>query len=69
MVVLLSVIFSIIHKGRTVYADNTVRVNGLVLQVEESLYRVSFARCKVDIYEHLDGTYSYYMEKASSWTI
>ena len=55
--------FSIIHKDRTVYADNTVRVNGLVLQIEKSPYRICFARCKVDIYEYLDGTYSILWKK------
>lgn len=59
----LDLIFSIIHKDRSVYADNTVRVNGLVLQIEQSPYRISFARCKVDIYEHLDGTYSIIWKK------
>jgi hypothetical protein len=59
----MDLIFSIIHKDRTVYADNTVRVNGLVLQIEKSPYRISFARCKVDIYEHLDGTYSVVWKK------
>jgi hypothetical protein len=52
-----------IHKDRTVYADNTVRVNGLVLQIEKSPYRISFARCKVDIYERLDGAYSVVWKK------
>ena len=59
----LDLIFSIIHKERTVYADNTARVNGLRLQIEESPYRISFAKCKVDIYEHLDGTYSIMWKK------
>lgn len=59
----LDLIFSIIHKDRTVYADNTVRVNGLVFQIEKSPYRICFARCKVDIYEHLDGTYSVVWKK------
>lgn len=59
----LDLIFSIIHKGRSVYADNTVRINGLVLQIEQSCYRISFAKCKVDIYEHLDGSYSIIWKK------
>lgn len=50
-------IFAIKHE-RMVAADNTVRVNGLVLQIEQSLYRTSFAKCKVEVYEHLEGTYS-----------
>ena len=51
-------IFAIRHENRTVAADNTVRANGLVIQIEESLYRPSFAKCKVDVFEHLDDTYS-----------
>lgn len=51
-------IFAIRHEHRTVAADNTVRVNGLVLQIEESRYRSSFAKCKVDVFEHLDDIYS-----------
>lgn len=54
----LDFIFSVIRRDRTVYLDNTVRVNGLALQLEESPYRATFARCKVDIYTHLDGSYS-----------
>jgi transposase len=51
-------IFSILHEDRTVAADNTVRVNGLILQIEPSPYRVSFVKCKVDAFENLDGAYS-----------
>lgn len=43
---------------RLVAADNTVRVNGLLLQIEPSPYRTSFAKCQVEVYRHLDGTYS-----------
>ena len=56
-------IFSVIHKNRSVYADNTVRVDGLSLQIEKSPYRISFAKCKVDIYNHLDHTYSVVWKK------
>lgn len=56
-------IFSVIHKNGSVYADNTVRVDGLNLQIEKSLYRISFAKCKVDIYSHLDKTYSVVWKK------
>ena len=59
----LDYIFSIIHRGRRVNADNTARANGLVLQIEKSPYRSCFAKCKVDIYEHLDGTYSIIWKK------
>ena len=51
-------IFAIRHENRAVGADNTVRVNGLVLQIEESRYRSSFAKCKVDVFEHPDDAYS-----------
>jgi len=39
-------------------ADNTVRVNNLSLQIEKSPYRGSFAKCNVDVYEHLDNIYT-----------
>ena len=51
-------IFSIRYENRSVAADNTVRANSLVFQIEESLYRSSFAKCRVDVFEHLDGGYS-----------
>ena len=59
----LDLIFSVVYKDRTVYADNTVRIKGLSLQIERSPYRVSFARCKVDVYEHLDSSYSVIWKK------
>jgi transposase len=59
----LDLIFAIIYKKRTVYADNTVRVNNQLLQIEKSPYRVSFAKCKVDVYEHLNGTYTIIWKK------
>ena len=59
----LNLIFAIIYEERTVYADNTVKVNNLILQIEKSLYRVSFAKCKVDVYEHLNGTYTIIWKK------
>ncbi|MCP4668001.1 MAG: ISNCY family transposase [Deltaproteobacteria bacterium] len=51
-------IFAIIHEKRKVAADNTVRVNSLVLQIEKSPYRTSFTKCNVHVYEHLDNTYT-----------
>ena len=50
-------IFSIRHEGRVVAKDNTVRVNNLVLQLEKSPFRTTFAGCRVDVLEHRDGTY------------
>jgi transposase len=50
-------IFSI-HHERTVEADNTVSVANLRLQIERSPLRVSFAKCRVTVYQHLDGSLS-----------
>lgn len=43
---------------RTVNNDNTVHFNRRVFQISPSQLRVSFAKCKVDVYEHLDGSVS-----------
>ena len=51
-------IFAIRYDESKVAMDNTVRANSLVFQIEKSRYRASFARCLVDVYEHLDGAYS-----------
>lgn len=59
----LDLIFSIIHKDRIVAADNTVRANNIVFQIEQSPYRISFTKCKVDVFEHLDSTYSIVWKK------
>ncbi len=57
---------------RTVNNDNTISFNNRVLQIGKSELRVSFAKCKVMVYEHLDGSISvaygpymigYYMPK------
>jgi transposase len=56
-------IFAIRHEGRTVANDNTVRVNNLVLQLEKSPFREHFAKCQVDVFEHLDGTYTVVWKK------
>jgi hypothetical protein len=51
-------IFALHHHGRLVANDNTVRVNNLSLQLEKSRFREHFAKCRVDIFEHLDATYT-----------
>lgn len=51
-------IFSIHHDDRKVANDNTVRVNGLVLQIKKSPFRPTFAQCSVDVHEQLDGAYT-----------
>jgi len=50
-------IFAIRHDGRMVANDNTIRVNNLTLQLEKSRFRDHFVKCRVDVFEHLDGTY------------
>jgi transposase len=56
-------IFAIRHDGRVVANDNTVRVNHLTLQLEKSRFRDHFAKCRVDVFEHLDGTYAVVWKK------
>ncbi len=56
-------IFAIRHEDRTVANDNTVRVNHLTLQIEPSRFRHHFAKCRVDVLEHLDGTYAVVWKK------
>jgi len=51
-------IFSIRYQDRTVANDNTVQVNNLKLQIEKSPFRVNFCQCKVNVFQHLDGTYT-----------
>jgi len=43
---------------RTVNNDNTISFNNRILQIGPSELRVSFAKCKVTVYEHLDGSIS-----------
>lgn len=50
-------VFSI-HHERTVEPDNTVSVANLRLQIQPSPLRVSFAKCRVTVYQHLDGSLS-----------
>ncbi|MFQ6001876.1 MAG: ISNCY family transposase, partial [Anaerolineae bacterium] len=47
-----------IQQERTVALDNTVQYGRLVLHIEPNHLRVNFARCRVMVYEHLDGTIS-----------
>ncbi|MCP4683644.1 MAG: ISNCY family transposase [Desulfobacterales bacterium] len=56
-------IFAIRYASRTVNNDNTVRVNNLYLQIEKSPFREHFYKCKVDVYEHLNSTYSVVWQK------
>ena len=41
---------------RTVNNDNTVSYNNRILQIGPSELRISFAKCRVMVYEHLDGS-------------
>jgi hypothetical protein len=52
-------IFSIQHV-RQVSNDNTVRCDGLVLQIPQQTFRFSMARCQVIVARHLDQTLSLY---------
>lgn len=47
-------IFSLQYE-RVVAADNTVQFGNLIFQLERSPFRISFAKCRVKVYEHLDG--------------
>ena len=47
-------VFSLQH-DRVAAADNTVQFERATFQLERSPLRVSFARCPVKLYEHLDG--------------
>jgi transposase len=53
----LDLIFSI-KEERTVGHDNTVTFQRLILQIEPSHLRVSFAKCRVLVHQHLDQTFS-----------
>jgi hypothetical protein len=53
----LDLIFSI-KEERTVACDNTVTFERLVLQIEPSHLRVSFAKCRVMVHQHLNQTLS-----------
>lgn len=43
---------------RTVNNDNTISFNNRLFQIGPSELRVSFAKCKVMVYEHIDGSVS-----------
>ena len=58
--------------------DNTISFNNRILQINQSSLRVSFAKCKVTVYEHLDGSISlnfgphdigYYLPKGNEWAL
>ena len=51
----LDLVFSI-KEQRSVACDNTLRWNNLILQIQPSQFRCSFAKCKVTVHEHLDGS-------------
>lgn len=51
----LNLIFSI-KEQRVVACDNTVRWNNLILQIQPSKFRFSFAKCNVTVHELLDGS-------------
>jgi len=53
----LSKIFCFKHE-RTVNNDNTISFKNRLLQIGPSELRVSFAKCKVTVYEHIDGSIS-----------
>lgn len=48
-------IFCFKHE-RTVNNDNTISFNNRILQIGPSELRISFAKCRVTVYEHLDGS-------------
>jgi len=48
-------IFCFKHE-RTVNNDNTISYNNRILQIGPSELRISFAKCRVMVYEHLDGS-------------
>lgn len=47
-----------LHHERTVGHDNCIEFRNQRLQIPPSPWRYSFAKCRVKIYEHLDGTLS-----------
>lgn len=53
----LDLVFSI-KEQRTVGCDNTVHWNNRILQIQPSKFRISFAKCKVTVHEHLDQSIS-----------
>jgi transposase len=53
----LDLIFSV-KEERAVACDNTVTFERLVLQIEPSRLRISFAKCRVMVHRHLDQAFS-----------
>jgi transposase len=47
-----------VQHERVVQKDNTVTLGRLCLQIAPAQWRVSFAKCRVKVCEHLDGTLS-----------
>lgn len=53
----LDYIFAIYHE-RTVTASNTISFKNLTLQIKPNDYRYSYAKCRVAVLEHIDGSLS-----------
>lgn len=53
----LDLVFSV-KEERTVGHDNTVTFERIILQIEPSHLRISFARCRVMVHQHIDQTLS-----------
>jgi len=51
----LNKVFCFKHE-RTVNNDNTISFNNRLFQIGPSELRVSFAKCRVTVYEHIDGS-------------
>lgn len=63
---------------RTVNKDNTISFNHRILQISQSPLRVSFAKCRVTVYEHLDNSVTlaygphelgYYLPKGNNYAL
>lgn len=73
----LNKIFCLKHE-RTVNNDNTISFNNRILQIGQSSLRVSFAKCKVTVFEHLDNSITlnfgpheigYYLPKGDAYML
>jgi transposase len=49
----IDLVFSV-KEQRSVGCDNTIHWNNRILQIQPSKFRISFAKCKVTVHEHLD---------------
>jgi hypothetical protein len=47
-----------VQQERVVNQDNTVRVAHRTLQIKKSRWRGTLAKCRAQVCEHLDGTWS-----------